>query len=126
MGIGGSIQAISIKGRTYAVAADADATLALGGFTNEVQSNGDGSARILKTRVPWSITGLQVDNDHDRADHEALQGIANAKEFVAIAIEMASGVVYQAEGIVNDTIEGSSASATIGISVSGPGSAAQQ
>ena len=125
-GIGGSIQEISIDGRTYAVAADSDATLALGGDTNEVQANGDGSARLLKTVTPWGVTGLNVVNNHDERSHEALQAVADRNEFVACTITLASGTVYMGDGQVADTIEGSSASATIGVGLMGQGKLEQQ
>ena len=56
--VGGSIQSISIRGRIFPVASDAEANKKLGGFENEVQANGDGTARKVMTRVPWSIDGL--------------------------------------------------------------------
>src|SRR5688500_4699301 len=97
--VGGSIASISIRGRLFPVASDAEANKKLGGFENEVQANGDGTARLIKTRVPWSIDGLQVEVSDARADHEFLQEIADGLDFVAITMELVSGVVYQASGI---------------------------
>ena len=91
--VGGSIESISIRGRLFPVAADSEATRKLGGFENEVQANGDGSARIVKTRVPWSLDGLQVEINDTRADEEFLQEIADALEPVPITITLASGVI---------------------------------
>ena len=51
--IGGSIESVSVDNQLFAVAADADATMQLGGFNNEIQPNGDGTSRIIKTRVAW-------------------------------------------------------------------------
>ncbi len=42
--VGGSIESVTLDGRTFAVAADAEAQRKLGGFENEVQANGDGTA----------------------------------------------------------------------------------
>lgn len=123
--IGGSIEEISIGGRIFAVASDADATKKLGGFENEVQANGNGTARIVKTRVPWSVEGLTVEIDDLAGDQEYLQGIANGG-FVPIAITFASGVTYSADGILTGDLGGSSQSATAGISVSGPGNLGAQ
>ena len=124
--VGGSIERISIRGRIFPVASDADAARKLGGFENEVQANGDGTARIVKTRVPWSLSGVTVEVDDARADHEFLQEIADEKDFVDIAITFASGLTYQARGILNDTIEYSSQNSTAGISMMGPGEMTQQ
>ena len=72
MAIGGSIEEITLSGRSFAVAADAEAQRKLGGFENEVLANGNGTARLIKTRVPLSIDGLTLEVDDDRGDQEYL------------------------------------------------------
>lgn len=124
--IGGSIESVSIDNQLYAVAADADATMSLGGFSNEVQPNGNGTARIIKTRVPWSLTGLSLAIDDDANNQEALQTIADGNIYVPITIRMASGVTYQGSGTITDNIERSTQSATVTVSLSGQGSLSQQ
>ena len=79
--VGGSIESITLDGRNFAVAADAEAQRKLGGFENEVQSNGDGTARLIKTRVPLSLDGLTLEIDDDRADQEFLQELSNRNDF---------------------------------------------
>src|SRR6187399_1934952 len=56
----GSIEEVSLKGRRFAVAADADVNVGLGGFNLEKQDNGDGSVRYIKTRVGWKLDGVQL------------------------------------------------------------------
>jgi hypothetical protein len=124
--VGGSIESISIRGRLFPVAADAEATKKLGGFENEVQSNGDGSARLVKSRKPWSIDGLQVEVSDARADAEFLQEIADGFEWVPITITFASGVTYQATGQVSGELGSSSMNATASLTLSGPGTLSQQ
>lgn len=124
--IGGSIENITVENQIFAVAADADATLSLGGFTNEVQPNGDGTSRIIKTRVPWALTGLTVAVDDDAANQEFLQAIADDNVFVPCTIRMASGVVYQGTGTITDNLERSTQSATLTVSLSGQGTLSQQ
>ena len=118
--IGGSIQAVSLRGRLFPVAADADANRNIGGFTVEVQANGDGSARKLLTRTPWSIGGLSLEIDDDRQDQEFLQEIAATKGWVSCTIELASGDVYMGQGTVSDTIEMSMANVTAPVTLTGP------
>lgn len=120
MSVSGSIQAISIAGRIFPVAADADGNRSIGGFTNEVQSNGDGSARIVKTRVPWIIGGLTVEVDDTRGDQEFLQGIADSLEYKPITLELASGETWMGQGTIADAIEFSTQNGTAGITLSGP------
>ena len=118
---GGSIETISLDGRLFAVGADAEAQRKLGGFENEVQSNGDGTARLIKTRVPLSIEGLTVEVDDDRGDHEFLQEIANKTDFFAISITYASGNTYQGTAQITGDTQASSQSATASLSLMGPG-----
>lgn len=124
--IGGSIESISIRGRLFPVASDAEATKKLGGFENEVQSNGDGGARLVKTRIPWGIDGVQVEISDARADAEFLQEIADAHDWVPITITLASGVTYQAKGTVAGEVGSSTQNATASITLSGPGTLTQQ
>jgi hypothetical protein len=124
--VGGSIQSISIRGRIFPVASDAEANKKLGGFENEVQANGDGTARKIMTRVPWMIDGLQIEINDDRADHEFLQEIADSHDFVSITMELASGTVYEGTGTITDEIQASSQNATATIKCGGPGSLSAQ
>ena len=119
--VGGSIESVTIRGHEFAVAADAEAQRKLGGWENEVQANGDGTARIIKTRVPLSIDGLTLNVDDDRGDHEFLQDVANGTDFVPIAITYASGATYQGEAMITGEMQASSQNATAAVSLMGPG-----
>jgi len=128
---GGSIEAVEIRGRGFAVAADADATRKFGGFENEVQMNGDGTGRVVKTRVGWAITGLTLAIDDVRGDQEFLQDIADGKDadpdgFYSMSVTFASGATYSGRGIVTDAVEGSSQNSTLGCSLMGPGKLTKQ
>ncbi len=125
-GIGGSIEAITMAGRIFAVAADAEAQRKLGGFENEVQANGNGTARIIKTRVPLSIDGLTVEVDDTRGDHEFLQQLSNRTDYFAISITYASGVTYQGTAIITGELQASSQNATAAVSLMGPGELTKQ
>jgi hypothetical protein len=124
--VGGSIESISIRGRLFPVAADAEANKKLGGWENEVQSNGNGSARLVKTRVPWLIDGLVVEVNDDRADAEFLQEIADGLELVSITVTYASGITYQGTGTVTSELQSSSQNATASVTLSGAGTLTQQ
>jgi len=121
MSVGGPIVSVSLKGRLFAVAADADATRKLGGFENEVQPNGDGSARKIMTRVAWVVSGLALAVDDNKGDQEFLQALADEKDFFPIAVEFTSGDVYQGTGCPTEAIEVSSAATTGSVALSGPG-----
>lgn len=124
--VGGSIESVSIRGRLFSVAADAEANRKLGGFENEVQANGDGTARLVKTRMAWIVDGLTVVVDDVRADHEFLQEIADGNDFVPITLTLASGATWQGTGTVSGEIQFSTQNATAQIALSGPGKLTQQ
>lgn len=119
--VGGSIESVTLDGRNFAVAADAEAQRKLGGFENEVQSNGNGTARLIKTRVPLSIDGLTVEVDDDRGDHEFLQELSNRNDFFPVAISYASGNTYQGTAQIVGETQASSQNATAAVSLMGPG-----
>lgn len=112
---------MAIKGRPFAVAADADASRKLGGFEVDVQSNGDGTARYVMTRVPWQIDGVSLEIDDNRGDQEFLQDIADGKKFVPIEITFASGVTFRGEGAPSGEIAAGSMNATAPLKFNGPG-----
>ncbi len=119
--VGGSIESITLDGRGFAVAADAEVQRKLGGFENEVQANGDGTARLIKTRVPLSIDGLTVEIDDARADQEFLQGLSKRNDFFPVVISYASGDDYQGTVQIVGETQASSQNATASVSLMGPG-----
>ena len=119
--VGGSIESITLDGRNFAVAADAESQRKLGGFENEVQANGDGTARLIKTRVPLSLDGLTLEIDDDRADHEFLQELSNRNDFFPVVISYASGGDYQGTAQIVGETQTSSQNATAAVSLMGPG-----
>ncbi len=119
--VGGSIESITLDGREFGVAADAEAQRKLGGFENEVMANGNGTARIIKTRVTLSIDGLTVEVDDNRGDAEFLQDLSNRNDFFPIAITYASGKTYQGTAQINGELQTSSQAATASVNLMGPG-----
>lgn len=123
---GGSIESVSIGGRIFAVAADADGSRKLGGFSKELAANGNGTARTIMTRVNWEIGGLTLSIDNDQGDHEYLQGIADSKANVAISATEASGITWQGTGTITGDLAGSTMNATCPVTLGGPGKLTQQ
>ena len=120
--IGGSIESVTLDGRNFAVASDAEAQRKLGGFENEVMANGDaGSARLIKTRVPLSIDGLTLEVDDSQGDHEFLQELTDRLDFFPVAITYASGVTYSGTAQITGELQASSQNTTAAVSLMGPG-----
>jgi len=117
--VGGPVQEISINGRNFAVAEDADVTLDLGGFSNEIQMNGNGTPRIIKTRKPGMLESVTVAIDKDKQDLEFLQSISDGSDLVDLSITFADGNIYYGSVIITGDIKGSSKNATAEIQFSG-------
>lgn len=119
--IGGPLESVSIAGREFKVAADADVGRKMGGFENEYQSNGDGSARMIKTRVPWSLGAVKVEVDDERGDQEFLDATKDSQADVDISATFISGAVYVGIGNISGELSYSAGSATAEFELSGPG-----
>lgn len=124
--IGGSITSLNIDGRLFAVASDSDSTRDLGGSKNEVQPNGNGTVRLVKTVGPWMLEGIAVEIDDSRNDHEFLQERANSNTLFAVSITYASGLVYQGVGQLTGDLKTASQAQTAAINLMGQGELTQQ
>lgn len=123
--IGGSIESVTIGGRSFTVAADADSNRDLGGFSNEGQMNGNGTRRLIKTRKGWEVGGLALAIDDTRGDQEYLQDVANGSD-VPITATYASGITYQGVGNITGDLQVSSQSTTGTVALGGGGTFTQQ
>lgn len=120
--VGGSIESVSLDGRLFAVAADADSTRKLGGYENEFQPNGDRSTgRVIKSVVGWSVDGLTLSIDDTRGDAEYLQELQDGVDFFPIAVTYASGITYQGTGQIVGETGTSSQNTTGAVALMGPG-----
>lgn len=121
MATGGSIESVTIAAAPFSCPADNDATLVLGGSVNEVQANGDGSARLIKIRGPWKVTGLQLVVNNLTGDHQFLQSLANGNGFFICTITLASQVVYKGLGQIVGEVGQSSNGTVVSLELSGQG-----
>lgn len=119
MSVGGSVESLTLDGRTFSVAADADTTRNLGGTDNEIEMNGDGTYRIVKTRVPSKVDGVTLSIDDSRGDAEYLQELKDKKDGFPFSITYASGVIYQGTGTIVGETGISSQNSTASITISG-------
>jgi hypothetical protein len=126
MMIGGALESISIGGRIFSVPEDADFNTDLGGYTNDVQSNGDLTTRKIKKPKPWSIKGGSVAIDQSNGDLEYLQQIADQAEDAPIVATYANGEVYQGVGTIVEELAFQNQNATVPLSLAGPGVLSKQ
>lgn len=116
MALGGSIRRLSVKGRNFSVVGDADANMVLGGFTNTITANGDGTTQISQKRVPGALTDVEISLDNVRGDLEFLQDLANNGEVFPLYVEYSDGTAYSARVQIEGDLSRSSmdAKATVG------------
>lgn len=126
MQVGGPITELSLAGRPFSVAEDAESNRKIGGDENEVQLNGDKTGRLIKSLVAWQADGLTVGYDDENGDHEFIQGLADRNDFFPIVVGYANGSVWQGDGQIVGEIAASSKNATIPISLSGVGQFTKQ
>lgn len=124
--VGGSAKECSIRGRIFAVTADAEVTIKLGGFVNEVQANGNGTSRLIKTAEPGGIEGLVVGINHDQGDPEFLQEIADSHEFVEVTVTLSDDTTYQGSCQLTDMPGFSSKNATAELTLMADGKITKQ
>ena len=124
--VGGPIVELSLSGRAFSVAEDAESNRKIGGFENEVQMNGDGTGRLIKTLVPWGADGLTVKCDDGNGDHEFLQELADRNDFFSITVGYVSGAIWQGEGQIVGEIAYSSKNAVATIALQGTGTFTKQ
>ena len=124
--VGGPISSVTIKGRNFVCAEDSDANVIYGGNKNEVQMNGDGSGRIIKSIVGWKVGGLKIQIDPDRDDHEFIQDAMNENDFFDYSHTEVDGNTYYGSGQITSDSEKSSKDATMEIECMGPGRLTKQ
>ena len=123
----GSLVEITVEGRSFKAAADADGSTKLGGMSIEFSPNGDGqTGRNILTRTGWALSGVDLAFDDENADLEFLQAIQDSGRFVPVKAVYADGTIRSGRGNVTGTIEVSSMSGTASVAFEGPGKFALQ
>lgn len=123
---GGSPETVSIEDREFTWTADADPTRKLGGYTNALEHNGDGSSRLITTRTGWALRGGAIQIDDDRGDQEYIESIIASKRFVTITVTYVSGAVYSGKGQITGDAEMSAQSASMPVDFEGTGKLKKQ
>ena len=98
----------------------------MGRFTNESQPNGDGTARLIKTRKTWKIDGLTLAIDDLLEDQEYLQDKADEKGYFPVNFTFSNGTVFGGTGQIEDELKFGNQGATVPVTIGGPGKLTQQ
>ena len=117
----GSIVECHIKDRIFPVPADTETNRDLGGWSNEVEQNGDGSGRMVKTRTPGVVEGLVLSLDEVRGDQQYLKACADSHDFFECTLVYAGGEIYSGTGTITDKISVNSMKGTCPVTIKSPG-----
>lgn len=123
---GGPITDFSIKGRLFTAAADSDVTRKEGGRENEIELNGDGTARVVQSLAAWMIDGLAGAYEDDRGDISFLQDLADTGEQVNMTFTWPGSITFGAKGILTGEIVANTKNKTVALVFSGGGKLKQQ
>src|ERR1700733_11815216 len=96
--VGGSILAVSIAGNDFAVAADADAKLRLGGVKNTARKFGNGTTAFTQETESWSLSDIELAIDASRGQIQFLQSVANQGDPFPCTITLIDETVYSGIG----------------------------
>ena len=92
--VGGPFESHTINGRRFVCDADDDAQIQPQGFTNEVKSAGDGSQRLLKSRVPGTLEGTNLVYDPANGDDDFLLEVRDSKEWLNYSGTEVDGTIW--------------------------------
>lgn len=116
--VGGSSIDISINGRSFGIAEDADISQSLKKFENEVRANGNGTARVIRKKVVQSFEGITVAIDDTLQDFEYLSDMYELVN-VDFSVTLPSGAIYAGRGTLTGELKRGTEAATAEISISG-------
>lgn len=123
---GGSIESVTIDGREFPATADADVGRKLGGFEGSLEPNGNGTSRKILTRTVPGFSGVVVECDDTRDDHEFAQAIADSPNLVPVFVTYISGEIYQGDGTIVGELVHNNQSSTLSFDIGGSGKFTRQ
>jgi hypothetical protein len=126
MGRGGDIEEITISHptigkRSFAVEKGADNTLDLGGYSKEIEMNGNGTARASLERKPWMIENVSLNIEADNEDLEFLQNVQDSPIDSEFTFSYVVGDVYRGTGSLTGDLKHNTKSSLAAVTISGGG-----
>jgi hypothetical protein len=115
----GPLESATLAGRRFAIDAEADAKIIIGGYKNDVKPNGDKSFRILKSLEASGVESMPLQYDNDRGDREFLQGLRDGLEPFDFSCTEVDGTIYSGSMQITDDLKFSTKEGTVDVSVAG-------
>jgi hypothetical protein len=90
----GPFESHTLAGRRFSPDAEDDIQMQLGGKSNEVLPNGDGTVRVQQSRVPASLEGANLTFDPENGDVEFLQELRDKGDLFDYSGTTNDGTIY--------------------------------
>jgi len=119
--IGGSPETVSLDGREFTWTEDSDINRSLGGYTNTVLQNGDGSSRLITNRKGWRLEGGSIVIDNAKNDQEYIETLIASKRFFNVVVTYAGPVSYAGKGQIEGDANFANQTASMPITLAGTG-----
>jgi hypothetical protein len=115
----GPFESHTIAGRRFVCDGDDDAVLQMNGKNNELKPNGDGTNRVIQSRVPGVLEGSNVTFDPEAGDIEFLEDIQNKGKFVDYSGTTNDGTIYSGSVVITGELKFSFKNGTVPVTLSG-------
>ena len=117
--VGGPFESHTINGRRFVCDADDDAQIQPQGFTNETKVAGDGSMRLLKSRIPGTLEGSNIVYDPTNGDDDFLVEARDSKEFLNYSGTEVDGTIWTGRVQITGDLKFSAKNKTVPITLTG-------
>jgi len=117
--VGGPFESHTLNGRRFVCDADDDAQIQIQGFSNEVKVAGDGSNRLLKSRVPGTLEGCNIVYDPSNGDDDFLVELKNEKDYINYSGTECDGTIWTGRVQITGDLKFSAKNKTVPVTLTG-------
>jgi hypothetical protein len=115
----GPFESHTLAGRRFVCDAGDDAVLQMNGKNNELKPSGDGTNRVIQSRVSGLLEGSNIVFDPESGDVEYLEDLKNKGEFVDYSGTTNDGVIYSGSVVITGELKFSFKNGTVLVTLSG-------
>jgi hypothetical protein len=117
--LAGPFESHTLGGRRFACDAEDGIQMQLGGKSNDVVPNGDGTSRVKQSRVVASIEGANLQFDPEAGDMEYLQGLRDAGKPFDYSGTTNDGTIYAGSMQITDDLKFDFKEGTVSVTLKG-------
>jgi hypothetical protein len=117
--LAGPFESHTLGGRRFAPDAEDAVQMQLGGKSNDVVPNGDGTNRVKQSRIVASIEGANLQFDPENGDVEYLQELRDAGKLFDYSGTTNDGTIYSGSMQIVDDLKFDFKEGTVSITLKG-------